>query len=219
MLRHFVFDAYGTLFNVHAAAERYKDVLGPRWQQLSQTWRVKHIEYTWVHSLAGRQTTFWSLAERSLDYAAATVGGIPAHVRDQLLASYRTMDAYPEVREVLAALKAKGAKLAILSNGDPDMLAEAVRAAKLDGLLDDVLSVAAAGVFKPSPAVYRLATDHYGCRPQDISFQSSNRWDIAGAKAFGFHCVWINRTDAPDEYPEMKPDRVARDLRALLAGS
>jgi 2-haloacid dehalogenase len=120
---------------------------------------------------------------------------------------------------VLAALKAKGATLAILSNGDPDMLAEAVRAAKLEGILDDVLSVASVGVFKPSPAVYRLVTDRYRCQPQDISFQSSNRWDIAGAKAFGFHCVWVNRTGAPDEYPEMKPDRVARDLRALLDGA
>ena len=219
MLRHFVFDAYGTLFNVHAAAERHKETIGPRWQQLSQTWRTKHIEYTWVHALAGRRATFWSLAQRSLDYAAASVGGIPADLRDKLLASYRTMQAYPEVREVLAALKTKGATLAILSNGDPDMLAEAVRAAKLEGLFDDVLSVAAAGIFKPSPAVYRLATDRFGCKPHDISFQSSNRWDIAGAKAFGFHCVWINRTDAPDEYPDLKPDRVARDLGALLAGS
>jgi 2-haloacid dehalogenase len=216
MLRHFVFDAYGTLFNVHAAAERHKESLGPRWQQLSQTWRAKHIEYTWVHSLAGRPATFWSLAQRSLDYAAASVGGIPTGLRDNLLAAYRTMEAYPEVREVLTALKGTGATLAILSNGDPDMLAEAVRAAKLEGLFDDVLSVAAAGVFKPSPAVYQLATGRYGCKPQDISFQSSNRWDIAGAKAFGFQCVWVNRTDAPDEYPGLTPDRVARDLRALL---
>jgi 2-haloacid dehalogenase len=215
--RHFVFDAYGTLFNLHAAAEKHKETLGARWQQLSQTWRVKHIEYTWVHSLAGKRATFWSLAERSLDYAAGSVGGIPADVRNKLLASYRTMDAYPEVREVLEGLKAKGATLAILSNGDPDMLTEAVRAAKLEGVLDDVLSVSIVDVFKPSPAVYRLATDRYGCEPQDISFQSSNRWDIAGAKAFGFQCVWVNRTNAPDEYPDLKPDRVAHDLRALLA--
>jgi 2-haloacid dehalogenase len=219
MLRHFVFDAYGTLFNLHAAAERHKEALGTRWLQLSQTWRTKHLEYTWVHSLSERKATFWSLAERSLDYAAATIGGIPPDLRGKLLAAYRTMEPYPEVREVLSALRAKGAKLAILSNGDPDMLAEAVRAAKLEGVLDDVLSVSTAGVFKPSTSVYRLVTDRYGCKPQDISFQSSNRWDIAGAKAFGFHCVWINRINAPDEYPEMKPDHVARDLKALLDAS
>jgi 2-haloacid dehalogenase len=96
------------------------------------------------------------------------------------------------------------------------MLDDAVLAAKLDGLLDAVLSVKAAGIFKPAPAVYRLATDRFACAPDEISFQSSNRWDIAGAKAFGFHCVWINRTAAPDEYPDLAPDRVVADLRALL---
>jgi 2-haloacid dehalogenase len=213
----FVFDAYGTLFNVHAAAERHRDAIGPKWQQLSQTWRTKHIEYTWVHSLSQRPATFWDLAQRSLDFAIASVGdAVPAEVRDRLLAAYRTMDAYPEVAEVLATLEGRGARLAILSNGDPDMLDDAVRAAKLENLFDAVLSVTAAGIFKPAPAVYRLATERFGCAPGDISFQSSNRWDIAGAKAFGFHCVWINRTGAPDEYPGLRPDRVVRDLRGLL---
>ena len=213
----FVFDAYGTLFNVHAAAERHRDAIGPKWQQLSQTWRTKHIEYTWVHSLSQQPATFWDLAQRSLDYAIASVGGaVPAEVRQKLLAAYRTMDAYPEVAEVLAGLKARGARVAILSNGDPDMLDDAVRGAKLANLFDAVLSVTAAGIFKPAPAVYTLATERFGCKPGDISFQSSNRWDIAGAKAFGFHCVWINRSGAPDEYPDLRPDQIVRDLRGLL---
>jgi 2-haloacid dehalogenase len=216
----FVFDAYGTLFDVHAAAERHQEAIGPKWQQLSQTWRTKHIEYTWVHSLSGRPVSFWDLAQRSLDTAIASVGGaVSADVQGKLLAAYRTMDAYPEVVDVLAALKARGARLAILSNGDPDMLDDAVRAAKLGSLFDAVLSVTAAGIFKPAPAVYRLATERFGCAPRDISFQSSNRWDIAGAKAFGFHAVWINRTRAPDEYPDLQPDRVVRDLRGLLDAS
>ena len=214
---HYVFDAYGTLFNLHAAAERHRQAIGPNWQQLSQTWRTKHLEYTWVHSLSGQPATFWDLAQRSLDYAIVSVGvAVSAEIRGKLLAAYRTMDAYPEVAEVLAALKARGARLAILSNGDPDMLDDAVRAAKLEGLLDVVLSVASVGIFKPAPAVYRLATERFGCTPGDISFQSSNRWDIAGAKAFGFRTVWINRTAAPDEYPGLPPDRVVRDLRGLL---
>ena len=214
----FVFDAYGTLFNLHAAAERHRDAIGPKWQQLSQAWRTKHIEYTWVHSLSQRPATFWELAQRSLDYAIASIGdAVPAEARDRLLAAYRTMDAYPEVAEVLGALKGRGARLAILSNGDPDMLDDAVRAAKLKNLFDAVLSVTAAGVFKPAPAVYCLATERFGCTPGDISFQSSNRWDIAGAKAFGFRCVWINRLNAPDEYPDLRPDRIVPDLRALLA--
>ena len=217
MRKYFVFDAYGTLFNLHAAAERYKEAIGPAWQQLSQTWRTKHIEYTWVHSLSRQPAKFWDLAQLSLDYAIASAGAtVTADMRQKLMAAYRTMDAYTEVAEVLAGLKSRGARLAILSNGDPDMLADAVRAAKLEALLDDVLSVAAVGVFKPAPAVYRLATDRLGCQSGDISFQSSNRWDIAGAKAFGFHTVWINRTAAPDEYPSLQPDRVVRDLRGLL---
>jgi 2-haloacid dehalogenase len=213
----YVFDAYGTLFDVHAAAERQKDAIGPKWQQLSQIWRAKHLEYTWVASLAGQPATFWTLAQRSLDFAIASVGGgASADVRARLLAAYRGMDAYPEVAEVLSALKARGDKLAILSNGDADMLADAVRAAKLDGVLDAVLSVAPAGIFKPSMKVYQLVIDRFGGAPAEVSFQSSNRWDIAGAKAFGFRCVWINRTGAPDEYPDLAPDRVLRDLRALL---
>jgi 2-haloacid dehalogenase len=214
---HFVFDAYGTLFDVHAAAARHQEAIGAKWQQLSQTWRSKHIEYTWVHSLAGRRASFWALAQQSLDTAIAAVGGgVSPDLRAKLLAAYRAMDAFPEVREVLTALKARGARLAILSNGDPDMLDDAVRAAQLEGLFEAVLSVAAVGIFKPAPAVYRLAADRFGCRPADISFQSSNRWDIAGAKAFGFRCVWINRTGAPDEYPDLRPDRIGSDLRALL---
>jgi 2-haloacid dehalogenase len=214
----YVFDAYGTLFDVHAAAERHKDAIGPKWQQLSQTWRAKHIEYSWHASLAGRRATFWSLAERSLDHAIASVGGgVSPDVRGKLLAAYRTMDAYPEVREVLGALKARGNTLAILSNGDPDMLADAVRAAQLEGLFDAVLSVEAAGIFKPSMKVYQLVIDRFGGSPTEVSFQSSNRWDIAGAKVFGFTCVWINRTGALDEYPDLPPDRVVNDLRALVA--
>jgi 2-haloacid dehalogenase len=213
----YVFDAYGTLFDVHAAAERQKEAIGPKWRELSIVWRAKHLEYTWVYSLAGRQAMFWMLAQRSLDFAIAEVGGgISTDVRSRLLASYRTMDPYPEVREVLSALKARGDKLAILSNGDADMLNDAVRGARLDKTFDAVISVVHAGIFKPAPKVYELAVTRLGGTPAEISFQSSNRWDIAGAKAYGLRCVWVNRTGAPDEYPDLRPDRTVRDLRALL---
>jgi 2-haloacid dehalogenase len=126
------------------------------------------------------------------------------------------MDPYPEVAGVLSALKARGARVAILSNGDPDMLEDAVRTANLAQSVEAVLSVSAAGTFKPAPEVYGLATRRFGCTAADISFQSSNRWDIAGAKAFGFRCVWINRMGAADEYPDLGPDRVVGDLTGLL---
>jgi 2-haloacid dehalogenase len=219
-MRGYVFDAYGTLFDLHAAAERYQADIGPAWQALSQTWRNKHIEYTWHHTLTRTPATFWQLAERSLEFAiAATRTKIAREVRDNLLAAYRAMPAYPEVGAVMSALKARGASLVILSNGDPDMLAEAVSAAGLKDSFDAVLSVAAVGAFKPARAVYQLASDHIGCRAEEISFQSSNRWDIAGAKAFGFYCVWVNRTGAPNEYPEHPPDRIVGDLRGILAAA
>jgi 2-haloacid dehalogenase len=213
----YVFDAYGTLFDVHAAAERQKDSIGPKWKELSIIWRAKHLEYTWVYSLAGKQAMFWMLAQRSLDHAIAQVGGgISTDARANLLRAYRAMDPYPEVRDVLSALKARGDRLVILSNGDADMLNDAVRGAKLEGLFDAVISVVSAGIFKPSPKVYQLIIGRFGGNPVEVAFLSSNRWDIAGAKAFGFRCVWVNRTGAPDEYPDLPPDRTVRDLRALI---
>jgi 2-haloacid dehalogenase len=145
-------------------------------------------------------------------------GGISTDVRARLLAAYRTMDAYPEVREVLSALKARGDKLVILSNGDADMLTDAVRGAKLDGMFDAVISVVTAGIFKPSPKVYQLVAARFGVAPAQVLFHSSNRWDIAGARAFGFRSVWVNRAGAADEYPDLPPDRTIHDLRALLEG-
>ena len=214
--RLYVFDAYGTLFDVHAAASAHRDLIGAVWEKLSQTWRQKHLEYTWVHAMTGRDASFWSLTERSLDYAIAVSGGVPAGVREKLLAAYRTMRAFPEVPGVLAKLKARGAQLVILSNGDPDMLRDAVSSAGLDHVFDAVLSVRDAGIFKPDMAVYRLVIDRFGGVANDVSFQSSNRWDIAGAQVFGFRTVWVNRTGAPDEYPDMAADRIVTDLNALV---
>ena len=138
-------------------------------------------------------------------------------MRQKLLAAYRTMDAYPEVAEVLAGSEGRGASWRSCRTATRTCSTTPCAAPSSTNLFDAVLSVTAAGIFKPAPAVYTLATERFGCKPGDISFQSSNRWDIAGAKAFGFHCVWINRTGAPDEYPDLRPDRIVRDLRGLLA--
>jgi 2-haloacid dehalogenase len=211
----YVFDAYGTLFDVHAAAAVHRGEIGAGWEKLSQTWRTKHLEYTWINAMAGQPATFWMLAQQSLDFAITNIGGVPDRTRDKLLDAYRTMAAFPEVAETLAALRAGGARLAILSNGDLDMLADAVGAAGLDGVFDAVLSVAAVKTFKPMPAVYQMVLDRFGCRSQDVSFQSSNRWDIAGATAFGFKTVWVNRGMAADEYPHLPAGQIVRDLRAL----
>lgn len=214
---HYVFDAYGTLFDVHSAAARHRDAIGPRWERLSDLWRTKQLEYTWVHAGMGRRATFAALTEQSLDFAIASVGGVPPGTRAQLLEAYRSLDVYPEVRDVLARLKTRGARLAILSNGDPDMLGRAIECAGLENRFDAVLSVAEAGIFKPAMRVYELATRAFAIDPPAVSFQSSNRWDVAGAKAFGFRTVWVNRTGAPDEYPALPPDIVTRDLSALAS--
>ena len=215
--RIYVFDAYGTLFDVHAAAGRHRDAIGANWERLSQLWRTKHLEYSWIHAQTDRPVKFWTLTERSLDHAIAMVGGVPPGLREKLLAAYRTMEAFPDAAAVLRGLKQRGAPLAILSNGDPDMLADAVTAAGLDGVFDAVLSVEDAGVFKPSKRVYQMVTDRFRCAPDDVSFQSSNRWDIAGAHVYGFRTLWVNRAGLPDEYPSMPADATARDLMPLLA--
>ena len=212
----YVFDAYGTLFDVHSAVARHRDAIGPQAERMSQLWRAKQLEYTWVRSLAGRYRDFAALTEEALDFAAASCGGISPPARTALLEAYRTLDAYPDAKPVLAALKARGAKTAILSNGTPAMLAAAVQSAGLDGLLDACLSIDALRIFKTAPAAYGLVEAHFGMAPAAVSFQSSNRWDIAGAAAFGFHCMWINRTGAPDEYGDQSPERIFDSLTGLL---
>lgn len=214
-MRHFVFDAYGTLFDVHSAAGRFRAEIGPEADRLSQVWRTKQLEYTWVQAAAGRHGTFRAATEQGLDFAIATIGGIAPGLREKLLGAYDALSAYPEVKAMLTDLKARGAVCAVLSNGDPDMLASAVSSAGLGEVLDDVISVADAGLFKPAMSVYALCTQRYGVAPADISFQSSNRWDIAGAHMFGFRTVWINRTGQPDEYPAYPPDFVRPDLTGL----
>ncbi|MCH9808345.1 MAG: haloacid dehalogenase type II [Alphaproteobacteria bacterium] len=212
----YVFDAYGTLFDVHSAAARHAGAIGERWQALSDIWRTKQLEYTWVRSLAGKPCSFWQVTEDGLDFAAQSVGGLDRELRDELLAAYRQLDAYDEVADVLAALRSQGSQVAILSNGDPQMLVDAVRSAGLKGAFDAVMSVESAGIFKVAPPAYQLVLDRFGVAAGEVSFQSSNRWDIAGAKAFGFKTVWINRGGKPDEYFDLPADRTVADLTAIV---
>ncbi|MFZ2101555.1 MAG: haloacid dehalogenase type II [Oricola sp.] len=211
----FAFDAYGTLFDVHSAVRKHADALGPAGKTLSDLWRAKQLEYSWIRSLMGSYTDFWRLTEEALDFALASVPGVDAAMRDPLLEAYWTLDCYSEVPEVLSRLREAGTRTAILSNGSPDMLEAAVQSAGLTGLFDAVLSVDAVKIFKTAPQVYQMVTDTFDLRPDEISFQSSNRWDIAGAHKFGFQTVWINRTGQPDEYLNYGPVRVITDLTAL----
>jgi 2-haloacid dehalogenase len=215
--RAFVFDAYGTLFNVHAAIERHRAAAGPDAERFSELWRTKQLEYAWILTLAGRYEDFWTLTERALDYTLARVPSVDPSLRPKLLEAYLKLDAFPDARAAVAALKARGLSTAILSNGSPRMLGAAVEASGMASLLDGVFSVDAVRMYKPRPEVYALVTDGLGIRPQEVAFVSSNRWDVMGAAAFGFQPLWVNRAKLPDEYAEHPPLRVLPDLMALTA--
>jgi 2-haloacid dehalogenase len=211
-----IFDAYGTLFDVHSAVGRHMAQVGPDAARFSEVWRTKQLEYSWVLSLAGRYEPFWALTEQALDYAFARFPEVDRSIRPLLLEAYRTLDAYPDVRETLHSLRARGLRTGILSNGDPGMLNAAVNSAGLADDLDVVLSVDAAGVFKTSPRTYELVLLALSLAANEIVFVSSNRWDIAGAAAFGLTPIWVNRLGLPDEYVELPPSAVISSLDQLV---
>jgi 2-haloacid dehalogenase len=211
----FVFDAYGTLFDVHAAIGRHRTAAGPEAERFSELWRLKQLEYSWTLTLSGQYVDFWTLTQRALDYAFARVPSVDRTLRAQLLEAYHKLDAYPDARDTLAALKARGLATAILSNGSPAMLNAAVGASGMAQLLDATLSVDAVRMYKPRPEVYALVTARFALRPQQVAFVSSNRWDVMGAAAFGFRPLWVNRSGMPDEYTDRPPLRVLPGLSAL----
>jgi 2-haloacid dehalogenase len=213
----YVFDAYGTLFNVHAAIGRFRAAAGPEADRMSETWRAKQLEYSWTLTLAGRYAEFWTLTERALDYALTRFPSVDKALRPKLLEAYFQLDAFPDARAALRALKAKGHKTGILSNGSPNMLKGAVDAAGVGADLDAVISVDTLKMFKPRPEVYGLVTDHFKCKPADVTFVSSNRWDVMASVSVGFHGLWINRGKVPDEYFDFPPERELNDLNELVA--
>jgi 2-haloacid dehalogenase len=213
----FVFDAYGTLFDVHAAMARFRGEVGPDGDRMSEIWRTKQLEYTWTLTLAGHYADFWTLTERALDFALARAPSIPKALKPKLLDAYFKLDAFPDARVALKALKAAGHKTGILSNGSPNMLKGAVDNAGLNAELDAVLSVDVLKMFKPRPEVYRLVTDQYKCKPADVTFVSSNRWDVMASVSVGFSGLWINRSKMPDEYLDFAPKQVLNDLSGLAA--
>ncbi len=215
MFNAYVFDAYGTLFDVHAAIARHRAAAGPEAERFSEIWRSKQLEYSWTLTLAGRYVDFWALTERALDYAFARVPSVDRTLRPKLLDAYLALDAFPDARGALAGLRARGARLAILSNGTPRMLAAAVEAAGIGGLLDAVLSVDAVRTYKPRPEVYALVDEAFSVEPRGVAFVSSNRWDVMGAASFGFRTFWVNRARMPDEYADVAPHREIADLAAL----
>ncbi len=212
-----VFDAYGTLFDVNAAARAEQQALGDKWQEIAEIWRMKQLQYTWLRSLQRRHADFWDVTGDALDFALASAKMADPALRERLMNLYLTLSAYPEVKATLQTLKRAGMKCTILSNGTPEMLDAAVENAGIASLLDGIYSIEEVGIYKPDPSVYQLAVDRLDVSPSEISFQSSNGWDAYSAKAFGFNVIWCNRFGQADERLPETPDAQIRTLDELPA--
>jgi len=227
VLKLVVFDAYGTLFDVNAAARRVAGEpqfarFAPQFADVARDWRHKQLQYTWIRALTGAHADFWTVTGDALDWALEAAGlGADADLRARLLALYRELDAYPDVLPALAGLRAAGLGTAILSNGEPAMLDAAVESAGIGEALDAILSAEAARVFKPAPAVYDLVGEEFGTAPGEVLFVSSNGWDVAAASGYGFATVWVNRAGEPQDRLPWCPDHDIPDLSGLpdLAGA
>ncbi|MEP3332596.1 haloacid dehalogenase type II [Sedimentitalea sp.] len=216
-----VFDAYGTLFDVSAAArtaaqEDQFPKLAERWAEVANHWRLKQLQYTWLRAVAGAHTDFWEVTQNGLDWALEATGldGDPA-LRQRLLDLYWELQAYAEVPAMLRALKEAGLQTAILSNGSPAMLDGAVQSAGIGDILDDVLSVESVGIFKPAASVYKLVEDRFNCSKSEVFFVSSNGWDAGCATGYGFHTAWVNRAAEPVDRLPWTPAHILTDLTPI----
>ena len=216
-VRAVLFDAYGTLFDVHSVVQLAEELFPDRGEALSQLWRDRQIEYTRLVSMSGRYRPFWDLTRAGLRFAAQRLGlALDATAEHRLMNQYRQLSAFAESREVLQALHARGVRAGILSNGDPEMLGAVVTSAGFAGLLDPVLSVQETRRYKTDPACYALGPAALGLPAERILFVSSNGWDAIGATWFGYQTLWVNRAGAPLEALDTQPTRVGASLRDVL---
>jgi len=207
-----VFDAYGTLFDFNSAVARHRAAIGPSADALAEMWRVKQIQYTWLRNSMGTYAKFWQVTGEALDHCLAAHRIADPAIREKLMGAYLALDPFPEAPGMLARLKRGGMRMAILSNGNPEMLDPMAAASGQAEAFEAVLSVDEVGVFKPDPRVYRLVEARCGVPPTKVCFLSSNCWDAHGAAQFGFHTVWVNRTGAPNDN---LPGALAREIRDL----
>ena len=218
-----IFDAYGTLFDVAAAARQAASEpdyasIKDTWPAIAEHWRQKQLQYTWLRAVASAHDDFWVVTQNGLDWALEKTGHTgDAALRERLLALYWELQAYPEVPAMLAALKAAGLNTAILSNGSPDMLNGAVSSAGIGEVLDDVLSVESVGIFKPHDSVYDLVGQRFGCAKDEVLFVSSNGWDAACATGYGFQTAWVNRAGDPVDRLPWVPAHTLNDLSGIPA--
>ena len=210
-----VFDAYGTLFDVNSAAEKCKSKIGDNWEDFANFWRTTQLEYTWLRSLMKRHKNFWQITEDSLD-KSMKVFNIDKDMRKDLLNLYKVLSPYPEVKKVLQNLKKKNLKLAILSNGTPNLLNELVASNNLTSLFDDLFSIEEVGIFKPDPKVYGLPLKKYKAQAFEITFLSANTWDVSGGGNYGYNSIWVNRNKSQFDKLDYKPKNEIDNLSQLL---
>ena len=214
-IKAIIFDAYGTLFDVNSAAEKCKEKLGDKWEGFANYWRTTQLEYTWLRSLMRRHKDFWQITKDSLD-KSMNFYNIDNSMRSELLNLYKVLSPFTEVRDTLKKLKQSNYKLAILSNGTPDLLNELVVSNQLKDIFDDIFSVEEAGIFKPDSKVYDLPINKYNIEKNEVLFLSANTWDVSGAGNYGYNTVWVNRNNNIFDKLDFEPNQQISNLSELL---
>ena len=210
-----IFDAYGTLFDVNSAAEKCKNQIGDKWEGFANYWRTTQLEYTWLRSLMKRHKDFWKVTEDSLD-KSMKVFNINHNMKEELLSLYKKLSTFPEVNEILKQLKNKNLKLAILSNGSPNLLKELVNSNNLTEIFDDLFSIEEVKIYKPDNKVYEIPINKYKIKPEEIVFLSSNTWDVSGGGNYGYQSIWVNRNNNIFDNLDYKPKYEIKNLKQLL---
>ena len=214
-IKAIIFDAYGTLFDVNSAAEKCKDKIGDKWEKFSNYWRITQLEYTWLRSLMGRHKDFWEITEDSLEKSMENFK-INHLMKDELLDLYKSLSTFEEVPETLKVLKEKNYKLAILSNGTPQLLNELVRSNDLENLFDDLFSIEEVRIYKPDSKVYEIPTKKYNIKVNEIAFLSANTWDVSGGGNYGYNAIWVNRDKNIFDKLDFKPKHIIKNLKEIL---
>ena len=210
-----IFDAYGTLFDVNSAAEKCKDKIGDKWEGFANYWRTTQLEYTWLRSLMKRHKNFWQVTSDSLD-KSMNAFNIDKSMRNELLDLYKTLNTFPEVKDVLNKLKEKNYKLAILSNGTPALLNELVKSNNLENIFDDIFSIEEVGIYKPDSKVYDIPVKKYQIQKNQVAFLSANTWDVSGSGNYGYNAIWVNRNNNIFDNLDYKPKNEVKNLKKLL---
>ena len=214
-IKAIIFDAYGTLFDVNSAAEKYKDKIGDKWESFANYWRTTQLEYTWLRSLMSRHKDFWQVTKDSLDKSMEAFK-IDSSMRGDLLDLYKILSTFPEVKEVLSKLKEKNYKLAILSNGTPTLLNELVKSNNLEGIFDKIFSIEQVGIYKPSSKVYDIPIQKYKIQKDEVMFLSANTWDVSGAGNYVYNSICVNRSENIFDNLDYQPSLQIKNLKELL---